>query len=552
MKNNSKHLTEKLLIMKKQEYQQTELIEGIDTFSHNSFMFNKIDTNEQLYKIQYMKTSKNLIMRTTELSLIVLMFLGLFLSGITEAFAAIAIRGTVTTGQASGSNTLIINKPTGVVAGDVMIVNIMKYDGTSAITTPSLSGWTLIAGSALSGSNLRYGGILYRVADGTEGASFTFTIGSGIDYAAGAITAFSGVDVSGATPFDVSPGTISTPAGTATTLTVTSITTSTANAAVIMFGMNSNSTPRTFSTFSTTSPGTLTEIYDYLGATYERVGAGWAIKSTAGSTGTSSLTLSGSSYLGGILIALKAKVPTITGFSPTSGCQGATGIVITGTNFTGATVVNFNGVSSGFTVDNSTQITATVPLTATTGTISVTTAEGTATSAATFTANLLPSAPTSLNTAICSGNTSTLTASGAVSGDKYKWYDAVSGGNLLKTSTNNTDNTFTTPTLASTTNYWVSIISSASCEGARTQVTVTVSNTVSSVNSHTDISCYAGSNGTITIQASGGITPYQFSVDNGTTYVVGSNPYTYSGLSANVAYEIRVKDSIGCESPQIP
>jgi hypothetical protein len=173
---------------------------------------------------------------------------------------------------------------------------------------------------------------------------------------------------------------------------------------------------------------------------------------------------------------------------------------------------------------------------------------------ATVTIISLPTAPTSENTVICTGSTSNLTASGAVSGDKYKWYDAASGGNLLKTSTNNTDNTFTTPALTSTTNYWVSIISSTGCEGALTQVTVTVSNPVSSVNSHTDISCYAGSNGTITIQASGGISPYQFSVDNGDTYTTGSNPnpYAYSGLVANIEYKIRVKDSIGCQSIAIP
>lgn len=340
-----------------------------------------------------MKTSLTLNVKTSIIRLTMLLVLGFLLTGIPEASAAIAIRGTYTTGSSTNSN-LTINKPSGVVAGDVMIVNIMKY---GSATDPTLSGWTLIDGALLSGSSggsSRHGSVLYRVVTGTEGANFTFALGTN-SYAAGSIVAFSGVDVSGASPFDAAPGTISTPSGTATTLTVTSITTNTANAAVIMFGMNSNTTVRTFNSWTTANPGALTEIYDYLGATYEKVGAGWALKPTIGSTGASSLTLSGSASVGGILLALKPilPVPTITSFSPSGACPGTTGIVITGTNFTGATAVNFNGVTSTFAVDNATQITATVPLTATSGTISVVTPSGTATSASSFTVNPVPAAP---------------------------------------------------------------------------------------------------------------------------------------------------------------
>lgn len=76
--------------------------------------------------------------------------------------------------------------------------------------------------------------------------------------------------------------------------------------------------------------------------------------------------------------------PTITGFSPTSGAPG-TSVVITGTNFTGATAVRFGGTTATFTVNSSTQITATVPAGAATGAISVTTPSGTATSSSSFT-----------------------------------------------------------------------------------------------------------------------------------------------------------------------
>ena len=76
--------------------------------------------------------------------------------------------------------------------------------------------------------------------------------------------------------------------------------------------------------------------------------------------------------------------PTITSFTPASGPVG-TSVTVTGTNFTGTTSVKFNGVTATFNVTNSTRLGATVPVGATTGTISVTNASGTATSTATFT-----------------------------------------------------------------------------------------------------------------------------------------------------------------------
>jgi IPT/TIG domain-containing protein len=58
--------------------------------------------------------------------------------------------------------------------------------------------------------------------------------------------------------------------------------------------------------------------------------------------------------------------------------------VVTGTGFTGATDVTFNGVSASFTVDSDVQITTTVPAGATTGPVAVTTIDGTGTSANNF------------------------------------------------------------------------------------------------------------------------------------------------------------------------
>jgi Calcineurin-like phosphoesterase len=82
----------------------------------------------------------------------------------------------------------------------------------------------------------------------------------------------------------------------------------------------------------------------------------------------------------------QAAVPSVDGFSPTSGSPG-TSVTITGSGFTGASDVTFGGTSagSGFVVDNDTQITATVPPGATTGQVCVSTPGGTGCSAADFT-----------------------------------------------------------------------------------------------------------------------------------------------------------------------
>ncbi|MFA5098559.1 MAG: IPT/TIG domain-containing protein, partial [Candidatus Margulisiibacteriota bacterium] len=81
-----------------------------------------------------------------------------------------------------------------------------------------------------------------------------------------------------------------------------------------------------------------------------------------------------------------SQVPTVTNVNPNTGVNtGATTVVVTGTNFTGATAVKLGTTPLTYTVDSATQITATVPagLTANTYHITVTNAYGTsATSAA--------------------------------------------------------------------------------------------------------------------------------------------------------------------------
>ncbi len=92
------------------------------------------------------------------------------------------------------------------------------------------------------------------------------------------------------------------------------------------------------------------------------------------------------------LTAAQAAGPTVLVFLPLTGPVG-TSVTITGTGFqdsSPATSVKFNGTAASFTIDSGTQITATVPVGATSGKITVTDAQGTGTSLLNFTVTAPP------------------------------------------------------------------------------------------------------------------------------------------------------------------
>jgi len=76
--------------------------------------------------------------------------------------------------------------------------------------------------------------------------------------------------------------------------------------------------------------------------------------------------------------------PSISSFTPSAGLSGSE-VTITGSNFTDATQVTFNGATASFAVDSDTQIRANVPASATGGKIAVTTPDGVGVSADNFT-----------------------------------------------------------------------------------------------------------------------------------------------------------------------
>ena len=118
-------------------------------------------------------------------------------------------------------------------------------------------------------------------------------------------------------------------------------------------------------------------------------------------------------------VDLNLPIITTASFAPTSGASG-TSVVLTGTGFTGATSVKFNGVSASFTVNSDTQITTTVPASATTGPISVSNFAAAGTSTDPFTVVL--GAPTITSISPSSG---VVGASVTIKGTNYRADTAV-------------------------------------------------------------------------------------------------------------------------------
>lgn len=127
--------------------------------------------------------------------------------------------------------------------------------------------------------------------------------------------------------------------------------------------------------------------------------------------------------------------PTITSFTPTSGSTG-TSVTLTGTNFTGATTVKFNGVVAGsFSVTSSTKITAVAPTGVTTGKINVTTPRGTSTSSSSFTKVAAPTLTSFTPTSGAAGTSVTLTGTVFTGATAVKFNGTTAGSFTVNSAT---------------------------------------------------------------------------------------------------------------------
>ena len=233
--------------------------------------------------------------------------------------------------------------------------------------------------------------------------------------------------------------------------------------------------------------------------------------------------------------------PAISGFTPSPVCTGQN-VTITGTNFTGATAVRFNGVNAtSYTVNSETQITAVVPV-ATTGPITVITPGGTATSTGNIIINSLSTAPTSIavsggGTTICAGTPLTLTRSGgsAGTGATAEWYSGSCGGVSV-----GTGNSVSVLPLATTT-YFVRYEGDCNTTTCAS-VTVTVENSITGgAISGDDSVCQGDNNITYSVSGMSNQSSYLWTVPTGATIESGQNTnsitvnYGASAINGNVS-----------------
>lgn len=145
----------------------------------------------------------------------------------------------------------------------------------------------------------------------------------------------------------------------------------------------------------------------------------------------------------------------------------------------------------------------------------------------------------------CSGQTVTLTASGAPGGGSYRWY--TNDGNLINGATGAT---YTTPVLTGSTYYQVSAVnSSGSCVSARTSVRVDINYAPAAPAAPDVRRCGAG---TITLEAhAAGATAYRWYNSNN-TLISGANGATYTVPinGRSTFYVSALYSSGGCESPR--
>jgi uncharacterized repeat protein (TIGR03803 family) len=135
--------------------------------------------------------------------------------------------------------------------------------------------------------------------------------------------------------------------------------------------------------FMITPQGSLTTLHTFGGADGKEPFAALVQDTDGKFYGT---TFVGGSHNHGSVFTLSVGLAPFVKTNPTSGAAGKA-VNILGTNLTGATSVTFNGTAATFTLVSASEITATVPVGATTGTVQVVTPGGTLSSNVPFTVN---------------------------------------------------------------------------------------------------------------------------------------------------------------------
>ena len=251
--------------------------------------------------------------------------------------------------------------PTAVSLSPNPVVGGQNVTGTVTLSAAAPAGGALISvsvnGTTVSSFTVAAGQTSGTFTLATAAVSATMTETVGAAYNGTTVTKALTLSPASAAPTITSFTPASGPVGTSVTIIGTNFTGVTA--------VKIGGTAATFTVYGTTK-------------VVGKVAAGTA-------TGTITVTAAGTATSSASFTVTGTTAPTITSFTPASGPVG-TSVTITGTNFTSVSGVSFGGVAAvTFATNSATQITATVPSGAASGTVKVSTPGGTVSSTTSFT-----------------------------------------------------------------------------------------------------------------------------------------------------------------------
>lgn len=273
---------------------------------------------------------------------------------------------------AAPSQTITINKPTGVADGDLLdlLVAGMEDDQVSraltSVTAPS--GFTLVSEKAAFNASTNRRAWRYRKVitnSGSEPSTYSLTVNystTGALNMAGILVRYSGVDTS--TPVDVA-GTFDGETS-STTMTVTGVTTTSTNTLLSMGSYAYRDvTPVTWNAGTKIADATVAGSSALTGRI--TVSMAYLAQASAGISGDKTATMTGVTARSndGLIVALKEALSgglAITSVTPSTFDSGVAGIVIAGNNFgasQGSSTVDIGGVAQTVTSWSNTSITIT-------------------------------------------------------------------------------------------------------------------------------------------------------------------------------------------------
>lgn len=201
-----------------------------------------------------------------------------------EVLGAPFWQSVATNALTGNASSITVNKPAGVVEGDLMIAWIGTANSSSDVTVNTLSGWTAIGTGSLNtaGENFARGTLLRKIAGPSEPSNYTFTFSGTANQATGEIHRLNGINTT--TPINTFLFATGLAAGLQPDPPAPAVTTTVTNCMIMRFLFHQHLTlPQTH-----TPAANNVEATDYQSTNVNIYSSSsmWRVQAAAGSTGT--------------------------------------------------------------------------------------------------------------------------------------------------------------------------------------------------------------------------------------------------------------------------